>query len=449
MRADDKMALEPPNKSSRRRNKRADHPHRINQRRDRADSLRPICNEEILAYEKLYFNHATLRTCRNIILAAVLPSTPTFLTDPPLDSLLNADAIQDLTHDMGVFCTQFIENLIVLGFCVYTVVPRVLQDPIYFQDRDDDVNARPPLMRVYALKPDEQYALRIGGEGSRDAITIQKNTHETLHTLFGQTKAGTGKSAPVTFSTIKDRPCINTGRLRSDVAGVYATVCFEQSVVHSSMISDRTRAQPVIFTRSRTDNAFDERNLITLNSDRRAIAAMDNMQARNRIAADLHHKQNIENSDIVQSNGGDNTFINTLHPSCQLTQDPLRMVQRAPALLPLPLDTELAVPPMATGRTDMVQLLKKLHDDILFAFGLQLYTRSSSMVSVGWELNEGCRRRYRDALTNALTTVWTFGVSEALNKRKRCVLRKVVFDDPLFDRTVAQSDGTHPRADNG
>ncbi|KAK3273396.1 hypothetical protein CYMTET_18360 [Cymbomonas tetramitiformis] len=383
------MALEPPNKSNRRRSKRADHARRVTHRRDRADSLRPICNEEILAYEKLYFGHATLRTCRNIILAAVLPSTPTFLTDPPLDSLLDADAMQDLTQDIGVFCTHFIENLIVMGFCVYTVVPRVLRDSADFRDRADDVSTRPPLMRVYALKPDEQYALRVGGEGSRDAITIQKNTHDSLRTLFTQTQASTQNSTTVTFSTIKDRPCTNTGRLRSDVAGVYATVCFEQSVVYSSMISDRTRAQPVIFTRSRTDNAFDERNLITLNSDRRAISAMDNMQARNQIAANLHHQQNVENSSIAQSNGGDSTFTNTLHPCCQLTQDPLRMVQRAPALLPLPVDTELAVPPMATGRTDMVQLLKKVHEDILFAFGLQLYTRSDSMVSVGCQDQHG------------------------------------------------------------
>eukprot|EP00854_Cymbomonas_tetramitiformis_P019976 gene19976-23906_t len=178
----------------------------------RKDRLVPLCSEEIIMYQRVMYHHVAMRVCKNNIAAAVMPNTPEYLTEPPLSSVLDLNDLRDLQHDLDLFCLQMIDDLIVMGFSVFTITPRSGKDPT----RSERLGM--PVMRRYNLQNGERYALRLSHSEARDAIVVQRNG---------------------------------------------------QSIMHSSMIADRARAQPFVFTRTRTDNAFDERSLVTLNSDRR------------------------------------------------------------------------------------------------------------------------------------------------------------------------------------
>eukprot|EP00854_Cymbomonas_tetramitiformis_P009511 gene9511-11271_t len=387
----------------------------------RKDRLVPLCGEEIVMYQRVMYHHIAMRVCKNIVAAAVMPNTPEYLTEPPLSSVLDLSDMRDLQHDLDHFCLQTIDDLIVMAFSVFTLTPRCGMDPT----RSERLGM--PIMRRYALQNGERYALRVSHGEARDAIVVQRNEQASFSDIFGNPAMN---AAHVTYSVIKDMPCERTGRLRSDVAGVYSTLCFEQSIVHSSMIADRARAQPFVFTRTRTDNAFDERSLVTLSSDCRVVSAMENMQARNSIFNQIHTRQNEANSDALSDTA--KYYNDSLHPSCRVTHNALNTVQRAPALLPLPMDADIAIPPTATGRTDLTPLLHKTHDDVMFAMGLRC-TKALDTAGKGranaWELTPAVARRYRVALKNALLTAWNFAVEEAVASRQQIVLKDVHFED--------------------
>ncbi|KAK3289821.1 hypothetical protein CYMTET_2752 [Cymbomonas tetramitiformis] len=413
--------MKPNTRKERKRRRVENQPVTTHRGQPRKDRLVPLCSEEIIMYQRVLYHHIAMRVCKNNISAAVMPNTPEYLTEPPLSSVLDLNELQDLQHDLDLFCLQMIDDLIVMGFSVFTITPRSGKDPT----RSERLGM--PIMRRYNLQNGERYALRLSHGEARDAIVVQRNGQATFSDIFGNPMMNT---AHVTYSAIKDMPCERTGRLRCDIAGVYSTLCFEQSIMHSSMISDRARAQPFVFTRTRTDNAFDERSLVTLNSDRRVMSAMDNMQARNSIFNQIHTRQNEANSDALSDTA--KYYNDSLHPSCRITHNPLNTVPRASALLPLPMDADIAIPPMATGRTDLAQLLNKTHDDVMFAMGLRC-TKALDTAGKGranaWELSPAVTHRYRVALKTALVTVWNLAIQEAVASRQQIVLKDVHFED--------------------
>ncbi|KAK3276229.1 hypothetical protein CYMTET_15685 [Cymbomonas tetramitiformis] len=172
----------------------------------------------------------------------------------------------------------------------------------------------------------------------------------------------------VTYCAILDSPNGVTGELRSCLNAVYATCAIAESLLRSAIISDRIRSCPPVLTRVKTDAAFDDRELTSLNSvsDVRSVLAFENMALRNEIDAATHRALNDNNKAHYQHAGHAE-----IDDRLAQTTDPMRHSNFVPTVIPLPVDAEVATYSLPAMRSDLAGFQRHAEREIVHVFGMQ------------------------------------------------------------------------------
>jgi hypothetical protein len=166
------------------------------------------------------------------------------------------------------------------------------------------------------------------------------------------------------------------GTLNSRVAGVTKTISYLEELEKHDIQSFAIRSSPPVLTKTKTDNAFDSRDVLGGGVDGlMAQDASDNMRTRNMINVDQYKQQadliktlnreKIDSSDAFWKKHVDPTKMTYLSESLRTGVEGY-----VPRFVPLPADAEVATFNLANERKDYVQLQKFCKTQICTGLGV-------------------------------------------------------------------------------
>jgi hypothetical protein len=236
------------------------------------------------------------------------------------------------------FAKQALESLLVQGFCAYSI--------------------KPPR----AEKTDFAVPFVFSRASYETVLTVERG--EDKLRCRGARDQKTGKLNLFTF----DSPDID-GTLTSRAAVVSQTISYLEEIEKHDIQSFAIRSRPPVLTTTKTDHAFDSRNVIGGAIEGLAAQdASDNMTTRNAINIDQYKQQadliktlniqQIDSSEVFWKRHTDPTKNTYLSESIREGVDGY-----VPRFIPLPNDADVAKMDFATERKDYVQLQKlcKMH----------------------------------------------------------------------------------------
>ncbi|KAK3241048.1 hypothetical protein CYMTET_49139 [Cymbomonas tetramitiformis] len=215
-------------------------------------------------------------------------------------------------------------SLQIAGFVVYEIVPADAKKGLLY-----------PLPKT--VDCGKEYCYRIDRDDPEEVVYVEDTRPQTIWPTT--TDCDQAQTRRVTYCAILDSPNGVTGELRSCLNAVYATCAIAESLLRSAIISDRIRSCPPVLTRVKTDAAFDDRELTSLNSvsDVRSVLAFENMALRNEIDAATHRALNDSNKAQYQHTGHA-----AIDDRLAQTSDPMRNSNFVPTVIPLPVDAEVS-----------------------------------------------------------------------------------------------------------
>jgi hypothetical protein len=166
------------------------------------------------------------------------------------------------------------------------------------------------------------------------------------------------------------------GTLNSRVAGVSKTISYLEELEKHDIQSFAIRSSPPVLTKTKTDNAFDSRDVLGGGVDGlMAQDASDNMRTRNMINVDQYKQQadliktlnreKIDSSDTFWKKHVDPTKMTYLSESLRSGVEGY-----VPRFIPLPADADVAAFNFANERKDYVQLQKFCKSQICTGLGV-------------------------------------------------------------------------------
>ncbi|KAK3264678.1 hypothetical protein CYMTET_26600 [Cymbomonas tetramitiformis] len=340
------------------------------------------------ALKKLRERNSTIHACAIATRQAVLGGNGDieFRGISAADTSRNPTFAEHVRVKYAKFLNDAIEQLLLQGFMVYKIVsadaktgllyplPKTVdcsEEYRYRIDRDDPEQVRvfsPPTAHFYFRK-----VSRLDEFGTQVVYVEDTRLHPrtvwTPPTDSERTPEQTRtEKGVVTYCAILDSPNGVTGELRSCLNAVYATCAIAESLLRSAIISDRIRSCPPVLTRVKTDAAFDDRELTSLNSvsDVRSVLAFENMALRNEIDAATHRALN-DNNKAQYGHAGHAEIDDRLAQ----TADPMRHSNFVPTVIPLPVDAEVATYSLPAMRSDLAGFQRHAEREIVQVFGLQ------------------------------------------------------------------------------
>ncbi|KAK3240399.1 hypothetical protein CYMTET_14287 [Cymbomonas tetramitiformis] len=303
--------------------------------------------ERVSALRKLRERNSTIHACVIATRQAVLggEGNIAFSGISAADTSRNPTLAEHVHVKYTKFLNDAIEQLLLQGFVVYEIVPADAKKGLLY-----------PLPKTVDCS--EEYCYRIDRNDPEEVVYVENARPRTKQT----------QTARVTYCGILDSPNGVTGELRSSLNAVYATCSVAESLLRSAIISDRIRSCPPVLTRIKTDAAFDDRELTSLNSvsDVRSALAFENMALRNEIDAATHRALNDSNKAQYQHAG--HATIDDRHAQ---TTDPMRASNFVPTVIPLPVDAEVATYTLPATRSDLTGFKRHAEREIVHVFGME------------------------------------------------------------------------------
>lgn len=367
---------------------------------DREVDFVTLPTAQIDMFTHAYHHHATVRSCKMAMLSAVCGNGFHLDIRPAVDDATHPHFVEHMRSKLRRFFKEALDAFHIQGFCVYSIVPK--SERVLYS-----------YPRVHFLARGESFVVRKKHNPDRHVSVVRNDTDTRSESR--------DDNVSITYCTTTDACCPTSGDVRSIMSAVYPQLAYVESLQHSAMIADRLRSQPMILTKSRTDNTFDERDLVSIDrtSNIRSMVAMENMTLRNQLSAYAHNEQNQLNA------GSENASSNDAHAAIEnfarVTADPLERLKVAPVMLPLPMDADVCHPPPPTARNDIVAISNHIDAQIRNAFGIYDQDRRdrSTMHTLsdmhGPNVLPSRVDELQEALREILRTVWRAGLQSEIS----------------------------------
>ena len=268
---------------------------------------------------QIYRTDSTVTACANLLRGRLVGLGVMFLSETS-STVPKEWFFEFVTKYYSKFCNEAMEQLIVMGFCAYTLPPT--------DGRRKHVcpSVIPFGRGTYMMRYDKYHRASLG---------FVRND---------ETEAKVDKK--VLFMTLT--PPDFTGRACSNVASAYSVQAFKRQLELNTLYADRVLARPPVLTQSKADTTFDDRDLIGLSSrDPEVGAAKErkNQLWRNMMTAETW-KQQTQLMRLLNANNVDTSssaWQSRVDPVTGLpvfTADDEDVYQ--PSFIPMPHDTTVA-----------------------------------------------------------------------------------------------------------
>jgi hypothetical protein len=205
------------------------------------------------------------------------------------------------------------------------------------------------------------------------------------------------------LSVVDDTPDAN-GQVRSVMSNYLFTRSQRDAFVSSAIASERLNARPTIYTSSKTDSVFDERELASYRELTRATNVQNDMEARTKLSVAAHAL----NERIVAR-------LNARDPSAVVRErtDPFTGLPHFDALseettqpvVPLPLDAVVATVPRPESRVDVLGVLTHAQQTLCVIMGVNPESVGGNTRSSG-HMGEKTLERAVSLVTQETTARW-------------------------------------------
>lgn len=346
---------------------------------------------------QIYRTDATVHACASLIKSRLNGLGVMYLNEDS-GRVPTKSFFDHITQHYGAFCNEALDQLMVQGFCAYTLPP-----PRRGRNADPAAPSTVPFGRG-------RYVMRYDAY-DRPALGLIRNN--------GASGVDT-KPDPKVFFMVLSPPDVG-GRPVSPVASAYSVQALKRQIEMNTMMADRVLARPPVLTQNKTDQTFDERDLIGMSSVEPDVAAgreRQNLLRRNKMNVEVW-KQQTQLMRFLNQSGIDSSssaWQNRIDP---VTGLPVFSVDDddayQPSFIPLPSDAVVAAMPLPQRPPDFVQAERLVFEHTCMCMGVtptmvagagSAQNASSGVLKLSDATLFYSILRYRNALTHALLDVY-------------------------------------------
>jgi hypothetical protein len=304
---------------------------------------------------QIYRTDATCSSCAGIIKSRLLGLGVMYASSQQRQAPKRA-FFELVTREYSKFCRDALDQLLVMGFCAYTIVPPTKAVPY------PTPVAVPFGVGSYIFSYDKNHRIKLGFKGT-----------DRQH-LFGSTEK---PDANVLFVTLT--PPDSNGRPVSAVAQAYGVQAIKRQLEMNVMFADRVRARPPVLTQHKTDQTFDDRDVTGLGAvegDVGAAIQRKNLLRRNMMNVELWQQQ-AELVDALNTGGPSSAgrketpWSNRVDP---VTGLPVFTVDGGdsytPSFIPLPSDATVASMTLPSRPVDFIEIERFVSQQTAICMGI-------------------------------------------------------------------------------
>lgn len=219
------------------------------------------------------------------------------------------------------------------------------------------------------------------------------------------------------------------GRVVSAVSNAYSIQAFKRQLEANTVFADRICARPPVLTTNRTNDTFDNRDLMGLTGTETGAAyERTNLMFRNQMNVEVWNQQ----SNLVSTLNSNN--IDTASSAWQARIDPItglpvmsvdQQNQYVPQFIPLPMDSVVASLQLPQRPHDFVPMMQQITTTTCLCMGLSPHSllgassnASSSFASLADEMMNFSIMRYRMSITSCLKDIYAVIFNLDYKKKK-------------------------------